>query len=116
MYWREYLMFGMFYFTMEVFQTMQWLYGNVYTLSDSLNQDTDLCQFRNQGIKSCDRVNTYYTVVAHILIWSQPILFSYIGYRTSDSSKKFIVGYLGCILSFFDNVIYWIYRTRLLWY
>lgn len=84
-YWKEYLMFGMFYFTMEVFQTMQWLHGNVYMLSEFRNQNITI-----QGIKLCDTINSRYTVFAHILIWLQPILFSYIGYRTtSESNKKY---------------------------
>ena len=126
-YWKEYLLFGMFYFVMEVFQTIQWLYGNVYgqndhrqpAIVDQLNlyfnftkqsqiqiqlqtvsiydnwQDTlqwFLGYFKNNfrtGVSNCDITNTNFTVVAHILIWLQPILFSYIGFRTSRHNKYF---------------------------
>jgi len=80
LYWQEYLLFGFFYFCMEVFQTMQWLFGNVY--NDSL-----------LGIEHCDLINQNFTIIAHILIWLQPILFSYIGYRTSNN-KNFFKYYL----------------------
>jgi hypothetical protein len=70
---------------MEVFQTAQWLFGNVYDHSIL-------------GINQCDLMNRNFTVIAHILIWLQPILFSYIGYRTSDNKKFF--GYY-VLLNFF---------------
>ena len=69
-YWKEYLLFGTFYLIMELFQTTQWLYGNVYDRSLSI------------GIEKCDSVNRNFTLVAHTLIWLQPIMFSYIGYFT----------------------------------
>ncbi|XWV25493.1 hypothetical protein QJ856_gp0265 [Tupanvirus deep ocean] len=76
-YWKEYLMFGMFYFVMEAYQTLQWLYGNVYTESAL------------QGISNCDITNQNFTIFGHVLIWLQPVLFSYIGYRTSTERKFF---------------------------
>jgi len=87
-YWREYLMFGMFYFIMEAFQTAQWLYGNVYIPADQTNT------LANHGTYMCDKTNMQFTVFAHILIWLQPILFSYIGYRTSNEINKRFLKYL----------------------
>lgn len=81
LYWKEYLLFGMFYFIMEVFQTVQWLSGNVY--DNSLN-----------GVNQCNSINEGFTVFAHILIWLQPILFGVIGYRTSQYKtffRRFII-------------------------
>ncbi len=75
-YWREYFLFGMFYFTMELFQTMQWIFGGV--------EKNNL-----YGVDQCNSMNTNYTIVAHILIWLQPILFSYIGYRTNENKTFF---------------------------
>lgn len=75
-YWFEYFMFGMFYFIMEAYQTLQWLYGEV---------ELHVSQF---GSSSCTPTNTNFTLVAHILIWLQPILFAYIGYRTTTSANK----------------------------
>jgi len=85
-YWREYLLFGMFYFMMEAFQTLQWLYGQVpkYDLNQS------------NGIFECSTTNTNYTMFAHLLIWSQPLLFSYIGYRTSRNYKS--IAKIMCII------------------
>lgn len=159
-YWKEYLMFGMFYFVMEAFQTIQWLYGNVYNQNGYLLTQTNLpfnltntfnfahnwfSSFYNtsllitpinssfiqplsnfnsslswsqnillstqplqynivfainrvinyfygnalQGINGCDITNTYFTIFAHVLIWLQPIMFSYIGYRTSKHKYFF---------------------------
>lgn len=76
-YWKEYLLFGTFYLIMELFQTTQWLYGNVYDRSLSI------------GIEKCDSVNRNFTLVAHTLIWLQPIMFSYIGYHTNSNKKIF---------------------------
>ena len=81
-YWVEYLMFGMFYFVMEAFQTMQWLYGDVY-------ENVRL------GVSICTATNQNYTIFAHFLIWFQPLLFSIIGYRTA-SDKKFFK-YMVCV-------------------
>ncbi|AGF84933.1 hypothetical protein QJ854_gp849 [Moumouvirus goulette] len=77
-FWREYLLFGTFYFIMEAFQTMQWLFGNVADLN-------------SRGVNQCDLINRNYTVFGFILIWLQPLLFSYIGKRTSysETSKKY---------------------------
>ena len=62
---------------MEVFQTVQWLAGDVY--------DNNLT-----GIVSCTSTNTSFTIIAHTLIWLQPILFSYIGYRTSKHKTPLV--------------------------
>ncbi|AGC02317.1 hypothetical protein H012_gp133 [Acanthamoeba polyphaga moumouvirus] len=77
-FWREYLLFGTFYFIMEAFQTMQWLYGNVV-------------DYDSRGVNHCDLINRNYTVFGFILIWLQPLIFSYIGKRTSynESNKKY---------------------------
>ena len=75
-YWREYLIFGCFYTVMELYQCFQWLYGNVYGRTVF-------------GVSNCDRVNMSFTLVGHILIWLQPLLFSYIGYRTARNKKFF---------------------------
>ena len=61
---------------MEIFQTLQWLYGDVNDYSIT-------------GTSYCDIVNTRYTIIAHLLIWLQPILFSYIGYRTNKNNNFF---------------------------
>lgn len=93
-YWREYFMFGMFYFIMEVYQTMQWRHGNVYMDDNYMT-----------GVNKCDVINANYTIVAHILIWLQPILFSYIGYRTSNyDNKRFCkyLMYIGWIVLFYS--------------
>jgi hypothetical protein len=76
-YWKEYLMFGMFYFVMEAFQTVQWLYGDV--------RENTL-----QGVNQCSIINRHFTIFSHILIWLQPLLFSYIGYRTAANKKFFL--------------------------
>lgn len=72
-FWKEYLIFGTFYLAMELFQTIQWLFGKVYP-----NVLT--------GIKNCDKINVGFTVVAYVLIWLQPVLYSYIGYRTVQTN------------------------------
>ena len=81
-YWKEYFVFGMFYFVMEAFQTMQWLYGDVY-------------ENKQQGVSLCTTTNQKYTIFAHILIWFQPLLFSFIGYRTATDKKFF--KYMICV-------------------
>ncbi|BCS82678.1 hypothetical protein QLL95_gp0189 [Cotonvirus japonicus] len=92
-YWKEYFLFGMFYFVMEAFQTLQWLYGNVY--------DNNLF-----GIDKCDTINANFTIVAHVLIWLQPILFSYIGYRTSHNKIFFMrFLFLNCFVLVFSLII-----------
>jgi hypothetical protein len=93
-YWKEYLMFGAFYFTMEVFQSLQWLYGNVYMLSDQSEQSSFVSgMIAKYGVHTCNITNSHFTMAAHILIWLQPILFSYIGYRTVDSSSRKFMKY-----------------------
>lgn len=69
-------MFGMFYFVMEAFQTVQWLFGDV--------RENTL-----QGVNQYSIINRHFTIFAHLLIWSQPLLFSYIGYRTAANKKFF---------------------------
>lgn len=86
-YWIEYLLFGGFYMNMEIFQTSQWLFGNVR-------------EFNSIGFNKCDIVNINFTIGAHILIWLQPILFSYIGYRTSHF-RRFFYTFL-----FFNTIIF----------
>lgn len=74
-YWKEYLLFGTFYLIMELFQTFQWIYGNVYPNHTSY------------GEKVCDSTNQLYTQIASILIWAQPVLYSYIGLRTASQNR-----------------------------
>ncbi|AKI80022.1 hypothetical protein QJ850_gp677 [Acanthamoeba polyphaga mimivirus] len=90
LYWKQYLLFGSFYLTMEVFQTLQWLFGNVY--SDSM-----------YGQSVCNSINVNYTIVAFILIWLQPILFSVIGYQTTTTNKWFfsVLTVLNCFVFFY---------------
>jgi hypothetical protein len=71
-----YNMFMGFYFIMEVFQCLQWLYGDVIASVTTNNT----CSGRNLG----------FTYVAFLLIWLQPILFSVIGhlnYKTRTFRK-----------------------------
>ena len=60
--YRSYLLFTLFYTTMELFQALQWAMGDVETG----------CTSRNQG----------FTIIAYILIWIQPLLFVKIGDKT----------------------------------
>jgi len=55
---KSYLLFCQFYFVMEVFQAVQWTWGDVNT-----------CNFTNQSM----------TFIAYILIWWQPYLFVQMG-------------------------------------
>lgn len=75
-YWQTYLLFSTFYLIMELFQCFQWIYGYVYDHSI-------------YGIRNCHIINTYFTFIAHILIWLQPIMFSYIGYTTNKNKDIF---------------------------
>jgi hypothetical protein len=115
-YWEEYLLFGMFYFCMEAFQTLQWLYGNVYPANEKSGGDfvqsigspygINLGQGSFQGIAICDITNYNFTIVAHLLIWLQPVLFSYIGCRTSDNKRFFNrFFYLTCAVLIFSLVL-----------
>jgi hypothetical protein len=63
---------------MEVFQMLQWLFGNVGGITET----------------SCTTINKIFTYTAFILIWSQPLLFSIIGIMTSnykDIFRKLVV-------------------------
>jgi hypothetical protein len=75
-YWKQYLLFSTFYLVMELFQTFQWLYGDVQT--NTL-----------VGISSCSTINTNFTLFANLLIWLQPIMFSVIGYQTNYRDKHY---------------------------
>ena len=91
-YWIEYLMFGTFYLVMEVFQTIQWMYGDIY--NNTL-----------QGVNHCSIINQKYTIIAHILIWLQPLLFSIIGYRTATNKIFFkYLNYINLFVLIFSMV------------
>ena len=75
-YWEYLLLFGSFYLVMELFQTFQWLYGDV--------QSNTLI-----GVDNCSTINTNFTLFANMLIWLQPVMFSFIGYRTNSRDKHF---------------------------
>lgn len=77
-YWKEYIIFSGFYMIMEIFQTLQWSYGDVYNKSDIY------------GLESCSPINKNFTYFAYILIWVQPILFSYLGQRTTNGDYNLI--------------------------
>ena len=68
-YWKQYILFSGFYLVMELFQTFQWVFGDV-------------------GI--CNNTNRLFTVVAYILIWLQPILFSVIGLMSKSNRLVFL--------------------------
>jgi hypothetical protein len=89
-YWKEYFLFGTFYFIMEMFQTLQWLYGDVGT---------------------CTQMNAYFTFMAYLLIWLQPLLFSYIGLRTSRHRRFFVFMTIVnmCVLT---TAVYSMYSAR----
>lgn len=55
----SYIIFSSFYLIMELFQMVQWMVLD-FSVSES-------------------RLNTELTYVAYLLIWLQPVLFSYIG-------------------------------------
>ncbi len=80
--WKSYIAFSAFYFTMEIFQLSQWLYGDV------------IDDHNTHGNVSCSLTNEIYTYVAYILIWLQPILFCYIGLRDSIKYKNFFEKYM----------------------
>ena len=76
--WKQYLIFSSFYLIMELFQTFQWLFGQVLEKNpfyDNL-----------YGPNFCPTVNVYYTYVAFILIWLQPVMFAYIGKISYENS------------------------------
>jgi hypothetical protein len=91
-YWIEYLLFGGFYTIMEGFQTLQWLFGQVQ-------------EFNLTGANNCSTINTNFTIVAHILIWLQPILFSYIGYRTSNKRIFRVLFTINLIIFFYSLIV-----------
>jgi len=62
---------------MELFQSFQWIYG------DLINN------YEIFGPHTCSRINKNYTYVAYILIWLQPLLFSVIGY--TELKKKIFI-------------------------
>lgn len=90
--WKQYLIFSSFYFVMEVFQTCQWLFGEVLEIQY-------LFQYQ-MGIKFCPKTNAYFTWIAFILIWLQPVMFAYIG-KISNNSLFFQKYYPICWLVFF---------------
>lgn len=96
-FWKEYLVFGLFYTGMELFQTMQWLYGDVY--------DEDI--YQKYGVPTCNITNFHYTMIAHMLIWSQPIMFAVIGIRTID----YVYGYQAVKKMLLISVFLFIYST-----
>lgn len=80
-YWNLYVLFCSFYLIMELFQSSQWLFGDVVP------------SYEVFGPKSCSLRNKSFTHVAYMLIWLQPLLFSIIGYLQNRDNifKKIIV-------------------------
>lgn len=79
-YWKPknyvpYIIFTAFYMIMELFQTFQWIYGDVVNSVTTNN--------------TCSRVNRSYTYVAFALIWLQPLMFSVIGYYAYKTKTFF---------------------------
>lgn len=82
-YWNIYILFCSFYLIMELFQSSQWLFGDVVT------------NYEIYGPSNCSLTNKSFTYVAYILIWLQPLLFSIIGYLQNREKifKKIIIFY-----------------------
>lgn len=79
---------------MELFQTTQWLFGDVSN------------KYNTTGPDSCSQMNKYFTYVAFVLIWLQPFLFSLIGYIEMNQRNIFwkfmILNILVFTYSFFN--------------
>lgn len=67
---QSYLRFLRFYLLMEIFQSLQWVAGEVYPISSEF------------GLSTCSSINTLFTIIAYGLIWWQPVLFAYLGNST----------------------------------
>ena len=91
---REFLHFILFYFAMEILQSLQWLFG----VESGLNH-------------SCSRSNTFLTIIAYIFIWLQPILFaSFSNKRDSHfvwyySLYTFVIAVVNLALGFSEKAI-----------
>lgn len=89
-----FILFALFYTVMEIFQLLQWLYGDVlHTVQESTQ---------------CSLLNRYFTYFAFVLIWLQPLLFSFIGYiayRSKEFKKLSII--TSCLFLFvFLTLVY----------
>jgi hypothetical protein len=91
-YYKQYILFNCFYLVMEVFQTLQWLFGNVSNTTET-----------------CTIINKTFTYIAFILIWAQPLLFSIIGI-TSDNNNN-IFRKLSLL-----NILVFLYACAVLYY
>lgn len=80
-YWRLYILFSGFYLIMEMFQSLQWIFGDV--IYKDLTFGPEKCSFTNKS----------FTYFAYVLIWLQPLLFSIIGYLQDRNKflKKIII-------------------------
>lgn len=85
-FYKCYVTFSIFYMIMEIFQTLQWFLGDVSPTE----------------INQCSFTNRFFTYVAYILIWSQPLLYSYIGYLSNQNISIFKkLNYLNVLVLFF---------------
>lgn len=83
------IIFCKFFLIMELLQLLQWTFGNVkYNLTE---------------YHTCSFINTIFTYIAFILIWTQPLLFSYIGYKNYQE-RNFIFTRLN-IINIFTAII-----------
>ena len=62
-FWKGYIMFCSFYLVMEVFQSLQWMFGDL------------VHEYHIYGPSICSTKNKNFTYTAFILIWLQPLLF-----------------------------------------
>ena len=67
-------LFAAFFTIMEMFQALQWTYG-------------DIAESSIYGHTQCSVINTGFTIFAYILTWIQPFLFTVIGRLENDNEK-----------------------------
>lgn len=97
--YKSYITFSAFFFTMEFFQLCQWLFaGVIHTVIQSA---------------TCSTNNKFSTYVAFILIWTQPLLFAFIGYQAEKTNgndgsifKRLCVVYFGVALLAIGGLVY----------
>jgi len=68
--YRAYIMCGTFFFFMELFQLVQWIWGDVVSTVENAS--------------GCSHRNKWFTFLGYILVWGQPLLFAscgYVGYK-----------------------------------
>ena len=88
-------MFSGFYLIMELFQVVQWQYGEL------------LNEYHKNGPVKCSINNQFYTMIAYVLIWLQPFLFSLIGYY--EINRRIF----GKLMIF--NIMVFLYAIGILW-